>query len=572
MNNNDMRLMFTESQEGVVVSDDLKQRTLDMVARAAEEKREQPAAPKPRARRALKRAALAGCAACLALALVAGGIASVAPESTPSFAILAYAEGCSEPLSKDDEGLIAFARASGDWISAEGDYAQEGAYTGCLFGIEAEGVTRIQANVSKGMLYRYEYETFRIGDAPDKWEEAISWKPTKRGLGTYYADYDMVHPVISNHDEASNPDTTCQVNLSKMLGSTVDIAIDPAAPASLRLGFWTNEKSAENPDSFGMDAAIDVFEGQTLTVTVTFEDGSTATQEITLHAQDMEVVTNESASPEDASTIALKPVDANEEQAPEDGRTILHTLYGSIDETNGGAFPLPLDNANEYADAPLESTQLGRIPLFEEIEQPYTVAHDGKAALRATADLDDLFCEKPDGVPAELTVSDFSAHTIEALPEGVTLDDTAVIGGLGSLEYFNHVRSQTSGLTVDENGIPNDDYALAVFSYDLTNESDKALRTLVDHFSIGIASSNGTLLGSGTDFPLCTAVAAHGTPSDYGYGSEAASVVVSPGESVRVNDIRIVSKQIIGRDDLVGVFMSPSPSEAAQALPFSLIA
>ena len=81
---------------------------------------------------------------------------------------------------------------------------------------------------------------------------------------------------------AQTVDGQSKVGLTKLLGSTIDVNAqdDPGiADGSTLFGFWTNEGDApeeipavDDPLSF----LVDRFEGQRLTITVTFEDGRTS--------------------------------------------------------------------------------------------------------------------------------------------------------------------------------------------------------------------------------------------------------------------------------------------------------
>ena len=109
--------------------------------------------------------------------------------------------------------------------------------------------------------------------------ELASWKPTARGTGEYYGGYDFVGSSMRNGES--------KLSLAKLM---VPPSTSPQATTRHRgrhdeFRLWTNE--GEPPENIMGDLqspVIDLFEGQTLTVTVTFEDGRTSTQAIELHA------------------------------------------------------------------------------------------------------------------------------------------------------------------------------------------------------------------------------------------------------------------------------------------------
>lgn len=112
------------------------------------------------------------------------------------------------------------------------------------------------------------------------------------------------------------------------------------------------------------DATIDLFDGQTLTITVEYDDGSYSTQVVELHAADMrakrgspigngqdltvlpEIMDSPVSDVIDFSTLSDEEIES---------MLYIHSLYGVIAETNNRPFPYSLENANSRAlivDAP----------------------------------------------------------------------------------------------------------------------------------------------------------------------------------------------------------------------------
>ena len=157
---------------------------------------------------------------------------------------------------------------------------------------------------------------------------------------------------------AQTVDGQSKVGLTKLLGSTIDVNAqdDPGiADGSTLFGFWTNEGDApeeipavDDPLSF----LVDRFEGQRLTITVTFEDGRTSTQVIELHVGTFRAERKENGAAEVTAERAS-------EEDVERGEA-MKSLYGEVVEVDDGAFPLPLDDANDRADKVLPPSMIER--------------------------------------------------------------------------------------------------------------------------------------------------------------------------------------------------------------------
>ena len=300
-------------QHQVRASSDLKERTLAAAERAADRfaSSAQPvataSAKRPHRRAGSRSGGVAvarrwglPAAACLvAAAIVAGGVPMVMgamdadghtaislsdAQQASGFAVRAYASDGSAPLAPGEGGTVAFDRDLGYRFSGGDDYKVSGFFTGCLFHVEGEGISRVQANLTGGALYRVTFEDGPTDPDDPRMGELASWKPTARGTGEYYGGYDFVGSSMRNGES--------KLSLAKLMGSTIDVSAsdDPGiADGTTSFGLWTNE--GEPPENIMGDLqspVIDLFEGQTLTVTVTFEDGRTSTQAIELHAANFE--------------------------------------------------------------------------------------------------------------------------------------------------------------------------------------------------------------------------------------------------------------------------------------------
>ena len=322
---------------------------------------------RPRAKRpAIRRLALAACLAALAavvgisLAWPQGSGSLPAGISPTAFAVKAYGAVDDTLFPTGSNGTIVFncETETQRMIPPEGDeYANEGFYTGCVFSVEGDNIARVQANVSRGELYRVTSKVWSRESDPEFVKEVSSWKPYKIGQGELLGKYDYVAGVlyygtIEPGDEnvgkdRNDPSRTGKSNLYQRLGSTVDTSAMDAPEASAseyRFGLWTNEPfdAVENDRGeldglASMNAALDTLDGAQLTITVTFTDGRTATQVVDLHAADFKANIVETADgvnhvlelvPQ-ITTEAKKTTDEFWE-AYNQGIASIHTLYGTV--------------------------------------------------------------------------------------------------------------------------------------------------------------------------------------------------------------------------------------------------
>ncbi|MDR2716341.1 MAG: hypothetical protein LBB46_06310, partial [Coriobacteriaceae bacterium] len=305
--------IYRSSQEKITMTDDLKQSILRNAQHCGNGREAAPAldagpagpvrieAPRrpPRARpephRRVVRFALP-IAACLTLVALAAGLVFLGTDNSsgsnnpgiPSLAIKAYAAETDTILARGEGGQIIFSRALVPHDTYNKDrYLAEGYYTGSLFRVEGEGIVRVQASVSTGVLYRQSIETIVRGDNAERWDELVQWKPSMRGLGEYAAEYDNIQTLPPRGDglPKDSPERQVRVALSKKLGSTMDVSLSDGSP-EYSFGFWTNDDYGDFPEAGGPDAIIDLFDGAMLTVTATFADGQTATHRIELYSGD----------------------------------------------------------------------------------------------------------------------------------------------------------------------------------------------------------------------------------------------------------------------------------------------
>ena len=133
---------------------------------------------------------------------------------------------------------------------------------------------------------------------------------------------------------------------------------------------------------------FDTFEGQTITVTAYFEDGSCATQTIELHTADFKATMNDPMAFYGYGSIEVYPEIVDRSMLPnvlgdgvdEGAPFCLHSLYGVIVDENDGPHPYSLDNANEWLDA--------AVPYTFERRETFTSMGDAVLADQSISDPD----------------------------------------------------------------------------------------------------------------------------------------------------------------------------------------
>lgn len=410
----------------------------------------------PRAKRpAIRRLALAACLAALAaivgisLAWPQGSDSLPAGISPTAFAVKAYGAVDDTLFPTGSNGTIVFncETETQRMIPPEGDdYANEGFYTGCVFSVEGDNIARVQANVSRGELYRVTSKVWSRESDPEFVKEVSSWKPYKIGQGELLGKYDYVAGVlyygtIEPGDEnvgkdRNDPSRTGKSNLYQRLGSTVDTSVmdEPEASASeYRFGLWTNEPFDAVKNDRGefdglasMNAALDTLDGAQLTITVTFTDGRTATQVVDLHAADFKANIVETADgvnhvlelvPQ-ITTEAKKTTDEFWE-AYKQGITSIHTLYGTVASETDEPFPCG-EASYPFLTEPLTQPR--------ELEPPPETSPDGDAS--ATPPGPTIERDNVTGLAslepyheANTTTTFERVERLDGLPQGVAVED-----------------------------------------------------------------------------------------------------------------------------------------------------
>jgi len=171
------------------------------------------------------------------------------------------------PEAHREDGKLAFAAGMGSASPEIGDY------TGILFQVTGEGIAHVSMSLDRGGFYHHWLrDNMTEEQVKSYWEDVRSGK-----LENTYLSQDNNGVWYSEGMEA--------------LGSTVSEDYDP----SLTYGFYVSPEDyivVDDPDSDLRAESwknIDLFDGATMTLTVTFEDGSEQTQKYLLHTGRLQV-------------------------------------------------------------------------------------------------------------------------------------------------------------------------------------------------------------------------------------------------------------------------------------------
>ena len=294
----------------------LKERTLAAARearRAGQTEAPQHLAPAPRRRFGMAKRILA--AAC-AFGVIVGGTAVWQAQSSGQSGSEAIAEAVAHSF-----GIVAYAADTGETIAPQGskimfdmagggmDSPTKGFFSGCLFKVTGDNIETVSASIDKGGLYRVERLDITEADA-----QAIM-----TGGFAPVADADDI--MVQSEPEQNK----WWVDASYRVENGFVEQYDP----DTSYGFWGEPQpvnmaqEADGPDAW--HARIDGFAGATLTVTVTFTDGTTDTQTLSLHTGKLGVEYTDGTSGPQLTGEVL-----TDEQAAEQG--YLYGVYAEIEE------------------------------------------------------------------------------------------------------------------------------------------------------------------------------------------------------------------------------------------------
>ena len=192
------------------------------------------------------------------------GSAAVADAITHSFGFAAYAADTGE-LRQPKDSKIVFDTGSG------ADDPEKGFYSGCLFKVTGEDIKTVSAAIDKGAVYR----TKTVKDTSDNRDEWV--RAMYNGTNPELDGADTVM-VWGNGEEGAEQ---MYADLCWKLDNGFTDEYDP----DISYGLWLPSRSDSADDNLqdSWHKSVDGFEGATLTVTITFTDGSEQTRSMTLH-------------------------------------------------------------------------------------------------------------------------------------------------------------------------------------------------------------------------------------------------------------------------------------------------
>lgn len=198
------------------------------------------------------------------------GVASGLPPAY-NFGLVAYAADMNKTfVPKDNKIAFSIANSGGGEVPGKGDY------TGCLFRVTGDGIKTLSFKIDRGGLYRYK----RLTNLTKNDIKAIY---ASEANGTLKADCQFA---------GSRDGKTWYSDQMTALGGS--FSENWSADASY--GFWVPPKSIRHSESEDLresaHKSIDTFNGATLTITVTFQNGTRQTKALHLKTGKLKVADN----------------------------------------------------------------------------------------------------------------------------------------------------------------------------------------------------------------------------------------------------------------------------------------
>ena len=265
----------------------LKQRTLEAAreARRAEQAdAPQRTAPAPRRFGMARRILAAACA----FGVIVGGTAvwraqatgqsagdAVAEAVAHSFGIVAYAADTGEEIAPKDSRIVFDFSGGGGYPIGDGERCDF--YSGCLFRVTGDNIQTVSAETDRGNFYRHKKD-IQISSSLEERRAALD-KTLPAVQGAEYVQ--LSSPAL----EPDAPDAIWYVDADWPLENAFSEQYDPEAFYGFRTVVPTSLMLSDNSADLqkSVHNRIDYWDGATLTVTVTFTDGTTDTQTMTLH-------------------------------------------------------------------------------------------------------------------------------------------------------------------------------------------------------------------------------------------------------------------------------------------------
>jgi len=187
------------------------------------------------------------------------------------FGLVAYAADLNETYApKDNKIAFSVATSGGGEIPGKGDY------TGCLFRVTGDGIKTVSASIDRGGFYRYKKFTNLTQDDVK---------------ALYAAEANSTLKADAQFASSDDKNIWCSEQVTA-IGSR--FSEDWTADGSY--GFWVPSELIQHSEDEDLQAAahkeIDTFNGATLTITATFDDGSQQTKTLHLKTGKLKVVYN----------------------------------------------------------------------------------------------------------------------------------------------------------------------------------------------------------------------------------------------------------------------------------------
>lgn len=541
MNEHDFFTRYAELMKSIEPSEELVAATL---ARAKEQ-----TAHSGRKTRFRKPYAIAACFVAGALivggvgyAVAAAGGAIPSPQSATQaaahgFTVRAWASDGGTILPTED-GQIVFDRTHSQWTQTG---EAEGYFTGCTFTVEGEGISRVQANVSAGELYRQDIVEISQADDPIAFTRATDWDDRYRGLSGTLDSCDSVVVAKWNAEEgrdlngnAPASDQVIKAATLKRYGATVDLAVADAPgieDGTTCIGLF-NPYAAGDP--------IAPFDGAALTITATFEDGSTSTQVIVLHEAMFHVEpryadnsTYFDMTSEITSHTVDEPLFETHMVTPvkgADGTYSIASVYGEVISSSSEPFPAFNSTPNEFAETLMPNSVDEDVDLVDETE-PIEKSANGLVTMEpndAVAAQKIAMSSDKYGNP-DVSLIDCDSVVVHAPtvvfgnepPLGRAKSEYAYLSGFGGdSSYADKWLKQRFGMTFNDDGtLATDGFTFATITVDVENTGSadedfvggrEDLATLVV-----VGDDGGVSRISRTSYKLVEEVAAPSRADDY---------------------------------------------------------
>ena len=188
---------------------------------------------------------------------------------------MAYAADTGEEIAPKDSRIVFDFSGGGGYPIGDGEQCDF--YSGCLFRVTGDNIQTVSAETDRGNFYRHKKD-IQISSSLEERRAALD-KTLPAVQGAEYVQ--LSSPAL----EPDAPDAIWYVDADWPLENAFSEQYDPEAFYGFRTVVPTSLMLSDNSADLqkSVHNRIDYWDGATLTVTVTFTDGTTDTQTMTLH-------------------------------------------------------------------------------------------------------------------------------------------------------------------------------------------------------------------------------------------------------------------------------------------------